>query len=175
MLAQLRTPALRTFLIIWLGQFVSIIGSGLTGFALGVWIFQQTGRTTDFALIAAFFTLPGIFLAPIAGSLVDRYNRRTVMLVADTVAGCSTLLIALLLSRGGLTIWHIYLVTFLNSAANVFQFPAYAAATSQLVPKALLPRANGLVSLAPIHLRYCCPCDCGLSGVSLWPVECYLR
>jgi Transmembrane secretion effector len=79
MLVQLRHPAIRTFLVIWIGQFISIVGSSLTTFALGVWVFRQTGWATDFALIAAFSTLPGIFLAPLAGSLVDRYNRRTVV------------------------------------------------------------------------------------------------
>lgn len=73
----------RVFLIIWFGQFVSLVGSGLTGFALGVTLFQQTGRTTDFILITAFTVVPSIILSPIAGTVIDRYNRRTVMLFAD--------------------------------------------------------------------------------------------
>jgi MFS transporter, DHA3 family, macrolide efflux protein len=172
MLAQLRTPALRTFFIIWIGQFVSIVGSSLTRFALGVWVFQQTGRTTDFALIAAFFTLPAISLAPLAGSIVDRYNRRTVMIVADIAAGCSTILIAMLLSRNELVIWHIYLATFLNSAANVFQSPAYSAAMTQLVPKDLLPRANGLISLGQSISGIAAPVIAGFLVVQfgLWSV-----
>lgn len=135
------------FPIIWLGQFVSIIGSGLTGFALGVTIFQQTGRTTDFILITAFTIVPGILLSPIAGTFIDRYNRRTIMLFADLVAGFSTLFIIAIISSNQLTIWHIYLVTAINASANAFQFPAYSALIAQIVPKQYLPRANGLVSL----------------------------
>jgi MFS transporter, DHA3 family, macrolide efflux protein len=148
MVAQLRTAETRLFLIIWFGQFVSILGSALTRFALGVWVFQETGSTTNFALINVFIVLPAIFLSPLAGSLVDRYNRRTVMMAADIVAGFSTLLIVVLLFGNQLAIWHIYLATILNAAADVFQVPAYGAVTAQLVPKELLPRANGLVSLA---------------------------
>ncbi len=136
-----------TFLIVWLGQFVSIIGSGLTGFALGVTLFQQTGKTTDFILITAFTLVPSILLSPLAGIVIDRYNRRTIMLFADMVAGLSTLLIIALITSNQLEIWHIYLVTVMNASANTFQFPAYAALIAQVVPKGYLSRANGLVSL----------------------------
>lgn len=136
-----------TFLIIWVGQFVSIIGSGLTGFALGVTLFQQTGRTTDFILITAFSVVPGIFLSPLAGTMIDRYNRRTIMLFADMVAGMSTFLVIALIVSNQLEIWHVYLVTALNASANIFQYPAYSAVIAQIVPNQYLPRANGLVSL----------------------------
>jgi len=136
----------RVFLIIWFGQFVSLVGSGLTGFALGVTLFQQTGRTTDFILITAFTVVPSIILSPIAGTVIDRYNRRTVMLFADLMAGLSTILVILLISADQLTIWHVYFVTAMNAAANTFQFPAYAALIAQIVPKQHLSRANGLVS-----------------------------
>ncbi len=136
-----------TFLVIWFGQFISIVGSGLTGFALGVTIFQQTGRATDFILITAFTVVPGILLSPIAGTVIDRYNRRTIMLFADMVAGLSTLFIIVLITSGQLSLWHIYFVTAMNAAANTFQFPAYAALIAQIVPKHNLSRANGLVSI----------------------------
>lgn len=136
-----------TFLIIWFGQFISIVGSGLTRFALGVTLFQQTGKATDFILITAFTVVPGILLSPLAGTVIDRYNRRTIMLLADMVAGLSTFLIIALIASDQLAIWHIYLVTTINAAANTFQFPAYAALIAQVVPKTHLSRANGLVSL----------------------------
>jgi MFS transporter, DHA3 family, macrolide efflux protein len=136
-----------TFLTIWVGQFISIIGSGLTGFALGVTLFQQTGRTTDFILITAFTVIPGILLSPFAGTIIDRYNRRTIMLLADIVAGISTLLVIAIIASNRLEIWHVYLVTALNASANTFQYPAYSALIAQVVPNQYLPRANGLVSL----------------------------
>jgi len=67
---------MRVFIIIWLGQMVSLIGSGFTDFALGVWVYQRTGSVTQFALISLFTTLPGIVISPIAGTLVDRWDRR---------------------------------------------------------------------------------------------------
>ena len=73
---------LRTFFVIWLGQVVSTIGSSLTGFVLGVWVYRQTGSATQFALIAACSTLPAIVLAPLAGALVDRLDRRRIMIAA---------------------------------------------------------------------------------------------
>ena len=79
-----------TFILIWLGQFVSLTGSGLTGFALGVWVYQRTGSVTQFALISLFTALPGIVFSPIAGALVDRWDRRWAMIISDTGAGLST-------------------------------------------------------------------------------------
>lgn len=136
------------FLIVWLGQFISIVGSGLTGFALGVTVFQETGRATDFILIEAFIVIPSILLAPIAGNIIDRYNRRTVMLASDLIAGISTLFVITLISINQLDIWHIYLVTAINASANTFQYPAYSALIAQVVPNSYLPRANGFVTLS---------------------------
>jgi hypothetical protein len=78
-----RFAALRRFFIIWFGQLVSLTGSGLTAFALGVWVFQQTGSATSFALIALAGTLPRALFSPVAGALADRYDRRKLMIAAD--------------------------------------------------------------------------------------------
>lgn len=75
---------MKTFFIIWTGQLVSMLGTNLTSFGLGVWIYEQTGRATPFAMTALFATLPGLFLSPIAGVFADRYNRRKLMILADT-------------------------------------------------------------------------------------------
>lgn len=136
---------LRTFFVIWLGQVVSTVGSSLTGFVLGVWVYQQTGSATQFALIAACATLPSILLAPLAGALVDRHDRRTVMIAADFGAAFSTVVLALLWSAGSLQVWHIWAATAFAAACNAFQNPAYSASLSLLVPKEHLARANGLV------------------------------
>ena len=74
---------MKSFTVIWLGELISMLGSGLTSFALGVWIFQKTGNATPFALTVMFSSLPRVLLSPIAGSLVDRWNRRWVMVLAD--------------------------------------------------------------------------------------------
>ena len=139
---------MRTFMIVWLGQVISILGSGLTGFALGVWLYDQTGRATPFALTVLFASLPRILLAPLAGSLADRWNRRLLMIFSDTGAALVTLTSVLLLSAGQLQIWHVYLISLTSSVFSSFQEPAYTASITMLVPKKDLGRANGLVQVA---------------------------
>lgn len=138
---------LRVFSIIWFGQLVSTLGSGLTGFALGVWIYQETGSTTLFALNMLAFALPNLLVSPLAGALVDRWDRRLVMMLSDTGAGLSTAAIALLLFTGRLEIWHVFLATAASAAFSTFQWPAYSAATTLLVPKKQLGRAGGMVQI----------------------------
>jgi DHA3 family macrolide efflux protein-like MFS transporter len=135
---------MKTFLVIWVGQLVSIIGSGLTGFALSVWMFEQTGQATPIALNALFFNLPRVILSPIAGSVADRYNRRLILILADTGAALTTLAIAIILFSGNLQVWHIYLTTGISSAFSAFQDPAYRASITMLVPKKDLARAGGI-------------------------------
>jgi DHA3 family macrolide efflux protein-like MFS transporter len=136
--------SMRTFLVIWAGQLMSLIGSGLTGFALSVWMFEQTGQATPIALNALFFNLPRVLLSPIAGSVADRYNRRLILILADTGAALSTLAIALILFSGNLQVWHIYLTTAISSSFGAFQEPTYRASITMLVPKAHLARAGGI-------------------------------
>jgi DHA3 family macrolide efflux protein-like MFS transporter len=143
------TPAgMRTFFIIWIGQAISIVGSSLTGFGLGVWIFQETGDATPFALTVLFGSLPRVFLLPVAGSLADRRNRRWLMILADTGNALATLAIVLLLYFGSLEVWHIYVLSAIGSALGTFQEPAYQASITMLVPKKHLARANGMVQSA---------------------------
>ena len=138
---------LRTFIIIWLGQLTSMMGSGLIGFALGVWIFQKTGQATPFALTALFGTLPRILLSPIAGAISDRWNRKKIMLISDSLSGVVELTAAILLFTGNMEIWMIYMVSFLGSTFASFQQPAYSASVVMLVPKAQLTRANSMIQM----------------------------
>ena len=138
---------MRTFIIIWLGQLVSLIGSGLIGFALSVWVFNQTGQATPFALTALFSILPRILLSPIAGAVSDRWNRKAIMLISDTLAGLVTLVTAFLLLTGRMEIWMIYVVSGLEAVFGTFQQPAYSASIVMLVPKAQLTRANSMIQM----------------------------
>jgi MFS family permease len=138
------TSGMPVFLVTWLGQVISLVGSGLTSFALGVWVFDRTGSPTLFALIGLFAVLPKVIFSPIAGALVDRFDRRKVMILADAGAGLSTLFIALLLFSGRLELWHIYLSAAVSSLCGAFQWPAYTATVAQLVPQRQLGRANGM-------------------------------
>jgi MFS transporter, DHA3 family, macrolide efflux protein len=153
----LKQPGLRAFLLIWFGQLISLTGSGLTGFALGVWVYLSTGSVTQFALISVSTTLPAILFSPIAGALVDRWDRRIAMIVSDAGAGVSTLIIALLLLTEQLEIWHIYLLVGISSTFSAFQWPAYTAATTLLIPKEHFGRASGLVQLAEAAAQIVAP------------------
>ena len=150
-----------TFLTVWVGQFVSTLGSSLTAFAAAWWVFERTGSATQFSLTVLFEVLPFVFVSPFAGVIVDRYSRRWVMVLSDTVAALSSALLLLLLLAGQLEVWHIYLTTLLNSVANVFQGPAYGASISLLVPKERLGRANGLVQLSGASGRLVAPVSAG--------------
>lgn len=139
---------LRRFLVIWIGQVISIVGSGLTSFGLAVWVYQRTGAATPFALAALFGTLPRVLLAPVAGVAADRWNRRRIMLLADTGSALVTLLALGLMVTGQFAIWHIYLIALAGAVCNAFQEPAYTASITMLVPAQDLGRANGLVQLS---------------------------
>jgi MFS family permease len=148
MVDKYTTPKnMRTFFVIWVGQFISVLGSGLTNFALGVWIYEQTGQATPFALTALFATLPALVLMPVAGSFADRYNRRWIMILADTGSALVTGITVLLLVFGDLQIWNIYLLAFFSSSFSAFQEPAYSASVTMLVPKEQLARASSIAQM----------------------------
>ncbi len=138
---------IRNFVFISVGQIVSLIGSGLTSFALGVWVYQSTGSTTLFTLIFLFAEVPGIVILPLAGTLVDRWNRRMVVILSDCGAALCTLAVALLFSAGRLEVWHIYLTALVGSILRTFQWSAYSASVALLVPNQHLGRANGVMYL----------------------------
>lgn len=152
---------MQTFLLVWFGQLVSLIGSHLTGFALGVWVYQQTGSTTQFALISLSTALPGILMSPVAGALVDRWDRRWAMVLSDSGAGVCTLILALLLHAGRLEVWQIYLLVAISSTFSAFQWPAYSAATSLLVPKRNYSRAAGMIQMAEAAAQIAAPIMAG--------------
>jgi MFS family permease len=140
---------LLNFITIWAGQLISVVGSGLTSFAVGIWVYQRTRSITDFALISVFVTLPGILISPFSGAIVDRINRRTAMLVSDLAAGICTFIIALLFFTHRLQLWEIYFLVAIGSLSAAFRFPAYLALLSQLVPAKQVGRASGMMQLGP--------------------------
>ena len=150
------------FSIIWLGQLVSILGSSITGFALSIWVYQRTGSATQFGLIAFCGVLPSILFSPLAGALVDRWNHRWTMILSDFGAGLITLAIFLLLVTGRFEVWHIYVLSALSSTFSAFQWPAYTAAITLLVPKQHLGRAGGMVQMEQGIVQLVAPMLAGL-------------
>jgi len=142
-----KPTSMRTFWTIWGGQFISMPGAGLTGFGMGVWIYDQTGQATPFAMTALFSTIPALLLLPVGGSFADRYNRRILMIIADTGSFFVTVITAFLLFFGDLQIWHIYILAFSSSVFSAFQEPAYTASITMLVPKENLARASGVMQM----------------------------
>ncbi|MBW4508059.1 MAG: MFS transporter [Scytonematopsis contorta HA4267-MV1] len=138
---------MRVFILILFAQLVSLIGSSLTDFALGIWVYQRTGSITQFSLIIISGALPLIVASPLAGVLVDRWNRRWVMILSDSGAALATGAIALLIVTNRIEIWHIYLATAISSTFYAMQGLAYTATTTLLVPKQHLSRASGMMQL----------------------------
>jgi DHA3 family macrolide efflux protein-like MFS transporter len=156
-----------TFAVIWGGQVISTLGSYLTGFALGVWIYQQTGSATLFALISLATTVPAILLSPFAGVLVDRWDRRWAMIVSDSGAAAATLALALLIWRGRLELWHIYVLMTIISSFSALSWPAFSAAVTMLVPSRHLGRASGMTQMGDAGAQILSPLIAGALLVSI--------
>jgi MFS transporter, DHA3 family, macrolide efflux protein len=142
------SKGMQTFMLIWVGQLVSFIGTSMTQFALTIWVWQETGQATSLALMSFFAFAPTILLSPLAGVLVDRYDRKGIMILSDLGAGLASVVIFLLLSTDTLQLWHLYILSAWVSAFAAFQFPAYSAAISMMVDKTQYARTSGLLSVA---------------------------
>lgn len=153
---------IRTFLLVWFGQAISTFGTAMTRFALLIWAYDQTGQATTLALLGFFSFAVHVVLLPVAGVWVDRLDRKRIMLVADLGAGLITVGFVLLLTAGRLSIWHLYLGEALTGLLEAFQFPAYSASVTLLVPREQLARASGLRSLSVESTNILAPILAGL-------------
>jgi DHA3 family macrolide efflux protein-like MFS transporter len=142
-----RPTGMFDFTLVWLGQLVSVLASAMSSFALTIWAYQRTGSATVLGLVNTAFVIPFLALSPFAGVMVDRYNRKLMMMVSDLAAIVGTGGIFILNLTGHLQIWHLYVAAALAGLGNTFQWPAYSAAISTMVPKKQYTRANGMMSL----------------------------
>jgi MFS transporter, DHA3 family, macrolide efflux protein len=145
---QPNPASMRNFMIVWLGQLVSTIGSSMTGFAIEIWAWEITGKATTLALVGFFSLLPSIIITPISGVIVDRFNRKLLMMVGDTVAVITTIMILLLHLTNNLQIWHFYLTGAIVGTFNQFQSLAYSSSVSLMIPKKHYTRASSLEFLS---------------------------
>jgi MFS transporter, DHA3 family, macrolide efflux protein len=136
------------FTLVWVGQVVSLLGANMTRFAITIWAWQETGQATTLALVGLFSFGPTVLLSPIAGALVDRLDRKLVMMLSDLAAGLATVALLALYSAGALEIWHLYLLGAWSGAFAAFQFPAYSAAISTMLGAKDYARASGMLALA---------------------------
>lgn len=163
-----QSSKMTSFFIIWVGQLVSLLGSGLTNFGLGVWVYQRTQSTFLFTLIALSSLLPNLLLLPISGTIIDRWNRRLIMMLSNVVAALCTLAVVFLLFNNALEIWQIYIATAIISTSGMFLKPAFTASITLLVPEKQLSRANGMVQLAIAASQLLAPV---LAGILVYAIN----
>ena len=142
-----RPTGMLGFTLVWLGQLVSVLTTNMTAFALTIWVFEMTGSVTALGLMQVFFITPYLLITPFAGVMVDRHNRKLMMMISDLVAGLATISILVLQSMGALQVWQLYAAAIFQGLGNAFQWPAYSATISLMVPKEKYGRANGMMSL----------------------------
>lgn len=157
---------MRTFTLIWFGQLVSAIGSLMTFFALTLWAWDTTGSAMALALVGLFFQLPQIPATLFAGVIVDRFNRKTLMLIGDAVTAVATLIVGGLYVIQQLDIWHLYWVAALAGGFSQIQILAYQASVSLMVPKQQYTRVSSMASIVHYGSNIVGP---ALAGV-LYPI-----
>jgi MFS transporter, DHA3 family, macrolide efflux protein len=158
---------LRTFFTIWFGQLISLLGSQLTGFALGVWVYEQTHSVTMLALVQVAMQLPYVLLSPLAGVFADKWNRRTAMIVSDFGAGLGVLAVAVLFITHHLQVWMVIPINLWMATFQTLMWPSFSAATTLLVPKQHYGRASGFTQLGEALPAIAGPAIAGVLYVSI--------
>ncbi len=142
-----RPTGMFAFTLVWLGQIVSVLATNMTQFGFTIWVYEKTGSATALGLMQVFFITPFLIISPFAGVMVDRHNRKLMMMVSDLGAGLATVGLLVLQAMGLLQLWHLYAFSVIAGLGNAFQWPAYSAAISTMVSKEQYGRANGMMSL----------------------------
>ncbi|MEO3853265.1 MFS transporter [Acrocarpospora sp. B8E8] len=140
-------PTIRRFLAVALGQMICLVGSTLTEFALPLWVYLQNRSMTQLAILQVLAVIPGILVAPLAGALVDRSSRRTIMIAGNTAALAVQAAAAALIWTSTFQVWHLYALLPALSIALTCQRLAFTSAVPQLVPKRYLGHANGVAQM----------------------------
>ncbi len=139
---------LHTFLLLWITQSFSALGSAMTNFALVIWSYQQQGSALTTSLLAICSYAPYVLLSIFAGALSDRWNKKITMLISDSFAALCTISVLILLTTGKLQIWHLYLINTLNGLMNTVQQPASEVTISLLTPKKHYQKVSGMRSFS---------------------------
>jgi MFS family permease len=139
---------MKGYTVVWFGQLISIIGTGMTQFGLVIWMWTETGSATAVAMVAFFGFVPNVVMMPFAGVLVDRWNRKWTIALTDLTAGIASTGILVLFLAGSLEYWQIYILVAFAGLFQAFQFPAFSAATTLMVKKKHYARASSMVMMA---------------------------
>ena len=135
---------MKTYLLLWSTQSFSGLGSAMTSYALVIWSYTQKGSALMTALLMVSSYAPYVLLSIFAGALSDKWNKKKTMLVCDTLAAVTTVVMLVLLRNDALKIWHLYLINGVNGIMNTVQQPASEVATTRVLPKKYYQRVGGL-------------------------------
>ena len=145
---RIRPRGMFAFTIVWVGQAVSLLGTSMSAFAYTIWAYELTGKATALALVGFFHITPLLIMSPIAGAIVDRSNRKLMMMISDLASGVTTIGVLILFSFGRLELWHLFVASAITGTFQTFQWPAYSAAITMIVPKKHYARAHAMNELA---------------------------
>lgn len=160
----------RTFTIIWSGQFFSILTSSLVNFAIIIWLSLQTGSAEILAFAAIAGMLPQTVIGPFTGALIDRWNRKRIMMLADTFIALCTLILALLFWFDKAELWHIFALLALRSVGSSFHMPAMQASVPLLAPSDQLTRIAGINQIIASVSQIAGPA-LGAMMITIWDIE----
>ena len=165
---------MRTFIIVWIGQFLSTVGSSMTIFAINIWVWEVTGKATSFTLLGFFTLLPSIAITMFSGLIVDRYQRKLLMILGDTVPVIATVIIILFYVTNNLQIWHLYIIGAVTGIFSELQELAYSTSIGLMVPRKYYSRASSMRFLSIYGSKIIAPAFAGylyhvigLVGISL--------
>ncbi len=145
---KLNIKSLRPYLLLWSTQSLSALGSSMTGYALVLWLYRESGSALETALLSVCSYAPYVLMSIFAGALSDRWDKKRTMLICDLLAAVSTVGVLVLLKTGQLAPWHMYLLNAVSGLMNTVQQPASEVAATLLVPKEHYQRTSGLRSLS---------------------------
>ena len=140
--------SLKTYILLWSTQSLSALGSGLTGYALVLWLYTQSGSALKTALLSICSYAPYVLMSIFAGALSDRWHKKKTMLFCDLVAALSTVAVFVLLKTGNLEVWDLYIINALNGLMNTVQQPAAEVVATMLIPEEHYQRTSGLRSFS---------------------------
>jgi MFS family permease len=171
----------RKFLIVWIGQTISTLGSSLTSFGFAVWLFEELGTAMPFVFTGIALSLPRMILSPVAGSLADRTNRKRIMIFSDAGAALVSIFLLAMVVGGNFSSWLIYLSALLSAVFGSFQSPAYMAATATMVPKEELVRFGGIQQFGNAAIMLLTPilgavfyASIGLEGIIIFDLATFI-
>lgn len=142
------TKSFPKFLLLWSGDFISAVGSGLTAFGLSVYVFQQTGSARAMALVTLLAFMPTLLLSAVAGVLADRYDRRLLMILGDGLSAVGLIYILLCMMNGGASLFQICMGVTISSLFSSLTPPAYKATVTDLLTPEQYTKASGLMGIS---------------------------